>query len=407
MTETGTGRGNALIFDPFAGVSGDMLLGALLDLGLSEAWLSERVDALDLGARVVVERASRSGIDCGRVRFEVPAERQHRHLKDVLSIVEASGLAPPIVERASRVFHRIARAEAQIHGVAVERVHFHEVGALDSILDVVCVVAGIEELGYRHFFTRPVAVGTGTVEIEHGSYPLPAPATARLLDGLPVMDTPYADECTTPTGAALVAELTGGRRVPADVTWGRTGYGAGTRDPAGRPNCLRLIECSVGSTDDFDALHVIQADIDDLAPEYVAAARDPLMDAGALDVALTRVDMKKGRPGVRVEALAARSSLDSVVEALFRSTTTIGVRYWPVARVTLERVEERVEWRGHGIRLKTVRLPGGGVRSKPEFDDLVAAARDTGLTPHEVRLEVDAAGRQKAADQQREERKIP
>lgn len=404
MTRTAVGSANALIFDPFAGISGDMLLGALVDLGLPGPWLSELVDSLDLGAVVHVERADRAGIACGRVRFELPEEKGHRHLKDVLAVVEASGLGDAVTDRASRVFRRIAEAEASVHGVSVESVHFHEVGALDSILDVVCAVAGLERLGYREFFTRAVAVGSGTVEIEHGTFPLPAPATARLLRGLPVRDTGYAEECTTPTGAALLAELTGGNGAPATVRYGRSGYGAGTRDPAGRPNCLRLIECEIEAASGAEAVHEIHADLDDMAPEYVASARDTLLNAGALDVTLARVEMKKGRPGVRVEALVPASLLDAVVDALFRSTTTIGVRHWPVERVTLERSEETVEWRGHSIRMKTVRLPDGSVRRKPEYDDVALAASRTGLTPYEVRLELDVTGRGNALDRQREER---
>ena len=310
----------------------------------------------------------------------------------------AAGCSESVVARASRVFRRIAEAEAAVHGVAVERVHFHEVGALDSILDVLCAVAGLEQLGYDPCFTRPVAVGSGTVEIEHGRYPLPAPATARLLEGLPVRETGYPEECTTPTGAALLAELTGGRRPPTEVLYGRSGFGAGTRNPAGRPNCLRLIECVIGPASAAEPIHELHADIDDLAPEYVASARDALLKAGALDIAMSRVEMKKGRLGVRVEALVAASALDRVVEALFRATTTIGVRHWPVERVTLERTEETVEWRGHSIRMKVVRLPGGALRRKPEFDDVAEAARETGLTPYEVRLELDAKGRGTAPD---------
>lgn len=392
MTDTASGSAHALILDPFAGISGDMLLGALVDVGLQERWLPALVESLDLGARVSVERVMRSGIACRHVRFRIPDQERHRHLPDVLEIVEGSGLGDPVVTRASRVFRRIAEAEAAIHGVKVERVHFHEVGALDSILDVVCCIAAIEELEYTRCFTRPVAVGSGTVEIDHGSYPLPAPATARLLEGLAVRETGYAEECTTPTGAALLAELTGGQGPPPEVRYGRIGYGAGSRDPAGRPNCLRVVEVRVCAPRAGDAVHALQADLDDMAPEYVAAARDTLLEAGALDVTLARVEMKKGRPGVRVEALAAASSLDAVVEALFRSTTTIGLRHWPVERVALDRSEETVEWRGHAIRIKTVRLPDGTVRRKPEFDDVAAAARETGLTPYEVRLELDATG---------------
>ena len=375
-------RHDALIFDPFAGISGDMILGALVDVGLPAESLRDQVVSLGLGADVSVERADRSGIACQRVRFELPEERSHRHLSDVLEVVDRSGAPTEVRARAAAVFRRIAEAEAAIHGVPVERVHFHEVGALDSILDVLCGLWSLHALGYRQFYTRPVAVGTGSMKMAHGDYPLPAPATARLLAGLPVRETPYPEECTTPTGAAMLAELTDGRRPPTELTWARSGYGAGHRDPAGRPNCLRVIECAAVFG---ESLHIVQADIDDMAPEYVAAARDALLEAGAVDAVLTRVEMKKGRPGVRLEAVTPFAALEPVLERVFRGTTTIGVRYWPVERTVLERSTDVLEWRGHAIRVKRVRLPGGGSRAKPEFEDVAAAARATGLTPQEVR----------------------
>jgi pyridinium-3,5-bisthiocarboxylic acid mononucleotide nickel chelatase len=376
-----------LIFDPFAGISGDMIVGALVDLGLPAAWLHDFVASLGVPGTVVVERVDRSGIACGRVRFDVPHEHVHRHLPDVLEIVDASGAPPAVRDVAASVFRRLAEAEAAVHGVPVERVHFHEVGALDSILDVMCSIGGIQELGFGQFFTRPVAVGTGTIEIAHGTFPLPAPATARLLEGLVVRETGYPEECTTPTGAAILATLTGGAPAPRQVVYERSGYGAGSRDPRGRPNCLRLIACS--ATGAVDRVYLIQADIDDLAPEYVAAARDSLTDAGALDVTLTRGDMKKGRPGVRIEVLAPESSLSDVVDGMFVGTRTIGVRYWEVDRTVLDRAEEVVEWRGHRIRHKVVRLPDGTTRSKPEYEDVIATAKALGLAPHEVRTKLD------------------
>lgn len=377
-----------MIFDPFAGISGDMVVGALIDLGLPETWLVDFVRSLGLPATVEVERVDRSGISCARVRFEVEDETSHRHLPDLLEIVASSGVTDAVQADATAVFRRLAEAEAAVHGIAVERVHFHEVGALDSILDVLCSIGGVHELGFDRFFTRPVAIGCGTVEMEHGSFPLPAPATARLLEGLVVRETGYAEECTTPTGAAILAVLTGGAAAPGGTVYGRSGFGAGTRDPRGRPNCLRLIECRVPPAS-TGRVYLVQADIDDLAPEYVAAARDGLWDAGALDVTLTRIDMKKGRPGVRLEVLAPEASLTAVTDALFVGTRTIGVRYWEVARTTLEREDEVLEWRGQRIRRKRVRLPDGSTRAKPEYDDVIAAARALGLAPHEVRDELD------------------
>ena len=384
---------DGLIFDPFAGISGDMLLGALVDLGLEADWLRELVASLDVPGDVVVERTDRSGISCGRVRFDLPHEHSHRHLPDVLEIVDRAALPESVRQQAARVFRRLADAEAAVHGVAVEQVHFHEVGALDSILDVVCGIGGLHELGYERFFTRPVAVGSGTVEIAHGRFPLPAPATGRLLSGLPVRETGYAEEQTTPTGAALLAEVTGGAHAPVEAVYGRSGFGAGTRDPEGRPNCLRLIECQV-TEPSGPAVYVLQADVDDLAPEYVAAAREDLTDAGALDVVVTRVDMKKERPGVRLDVLVPEPKLSQVVEAMFVGTSTIGVRYWPTERAVLERTEDVVEWEGQRVRVKHVRLPNGRTRAKPEYEDVVRAARATGRAPHEVRMELDRLDRE-------------
>jgi pyridinium-3,5-bisthiocarboxylic acid mononucleotide nickel chelatase len=376
----------ALIFDPFAGISGDMVVGALVDLGLPSDWLRDTVASLAVNAKVDVERVDRSGIRCSRIHFDLPHEHAHRHLPDVLEIVERSNVSGAAKELASAIFQKLAEAEASVHGVPVEKVHFHEVGALDSILDVVCSAGGILELGFGRCFTRPVAVGTGTVEIAHGTFPLPAPATARLLEGMMVRETGYPEECTTPTGAAILAAVTAGSPPPRQVVYGATGYGAGSRDPMGRPNCLRVIACSIAEP--AGAVYVVQADVDDLSPEYVAAARDALLDAGALDVTLLRVDMKKGRPGTRVELLATGSSLADVIDALFTGTRTIGVRYWEVDRTVLDRAEEVVEWRGQRIRLKRVRLPDGSSRAKPEFEDVVAAARALGLAPHEVRAQL-------------------
>ncbi len=383
-----------LIVDPFAGISGDMFVAALLDLGLPESWLRSFVTSLGLGVEVDVARVDRSGIACTQVHFTFPEETAHRGLEDVLEIVRGCGAPEAVRERAERVFRRLGEAEAAAHGVEVDEVHFHEVGALDAIVDVLCTVAGLAELGYDRVFTRPVAVGTGTVSMAHGEYPLPGPATARLLTGLPVRETGYTEECTTPTGAALLAELTGGATAPGEVTYEAAGYGAGTRDPEGRPNCLRLLGCSFAPGDAGDGgsegqtVYALQADIDDLSPEYVAAARDALFEAGAVDVTLLRVDMKKGRPGVRLEALAPAPSLPRVVDAFYAGTSTIGVRYWRVERAVLERATELIHWRGHAIRVKRVTLPDGSTRRKPEYDDVAAAARAEGRTPYEVRAEI-------------------
>lgn len=378
-----------LIFDPFAGISGDMVLGALVDVGLETEWLEAFVASLGLkGVGVAVERVNRRGISCARVRFELPHEHAHRHLRHVLEIVESTAAPAPVRARAAEAFRRLATAEAEVHGTSVEKVHFHEVGALDAILDVLCSMAGVAELGVEACFTRPVALGSGWVDIEHGRYPLPAPATLKLLDGVPSRDSGLAGETVTPTGATILATLTGGRRPPAEFVVRRSGFGAGTRDPEDHPNALRIVLCDIEPT--TASLLMLQADVDDMPSEYLPAAQEALLAAGAVDATVASVGMKKGRPGHRIEALVPEPALERVLAALFRSTTTIGARYWPVSRPALPREEEIVAWRGQQIRRKRVRLPDGTERAKPEYDDIVRAAEATGLAPYQARLALEA-----------------
>lgn len=381
-------RSRALLFDPFAGVSGNMILGGLIDLGLGPAWLESFVADLGLGdIGVCVEHVKRRGIACTHVQFDLPHESAHRHLHHVLDIVQRSRTSDDVKRRAEQAFRALAAAEAAVHGTRIEQVHFHEVGALDAILDVLGAMAGVEALGVTEFYTRPVAVGRGWIDIEHGRFPVPAPATLRLLEGLEITGLELDGECTTPTGAAILSTLTAGRPAPGNITVEKNGFGAGTRDPEDRPNCLRIVLCQVPSA--VESLYLLQSDIDDLAPEYAAAAQDALLAAGALDVVLLQVGMKKGRPGLRIEALVTASALDDVSSALFRATPTIGLRYFPVMRPALQRADEEIEWRGHRIRRKRVTLPDGNVRAKPEFEDVVRAATALGMTPFEVRSAVE------------------
>jgi len=378
----------AVIFDPFAGISGDMTVAALLDLGLEEAWLREFITSLGLGdIRVRIERVNRHDISCAHVAFDTPPEHAHRHLRQLLEIVDRSPASPRARAWAAEAFRRIAVAEAEVHGTTIERVHFHEVGALDSILDVLCAMAGFDALGVDTFYTRPVAVGSGWVDIEHGRFPVPAPATAKLLEGVPITGFMLDGECTTPTGAAILTTLTDGRAPVPGLIPTRSGFGAGTRDPQDRPNCLRLIACE--SLPGHDAFVMIQADVDDLAPEYLPPVLDALMTAGALDAVALPVAMKKGRPGLRIEALAPESRCTAVVAALFENSPTIGVRFWPVTRPALDREIETIVWRGQTIRRKRVLLPGGGSRTKPEYEDVLEAARALDLPPWRVRLALE------------------
>jgi pyridinium-3,5-bisthiocarboxylic acid mononucleotide nickel chelatase len=379
--------GRALVFDPFAGIAGDMTLAALVDLGLPAEWLSDFVAGLGLGELgVEVERVDRSGIAATRVQLRLPHEHAHRHISDVLEIIDRARVDDGVRSPAAAAFRALAEAEAEVHGTTPERIHFHEVGALDAIVDVLGSVAGCHQLGFDTFYTRPVTVGRGTARMAHGTYPVPAPAVLKLLRGFEVRDPGFEGECTTPTGAALLRALTGGASPP--VAWSpvREGFGAGTRDPKGRPNVLRMLEVQLGGAG--DAVIVLQADVDDMSAEYAPALVEALISAGAVDASLTPLQMKKGRPGLRVEALVPPGRLAEVRRALFEGSSTIGVRWWWADRAVLQRSEIRLSWEGEEIRAKVTTLPGGGQRIKPEYEDVVSVAERLGMAPYRLQERV-------------------
>jgi pyridinium-3,5-bisthiocarboxylic acid mononucleotide nickel chelatase len=371
----------ALIFDPFAGISGDMTVAALLDAGLPLDWLREFVAGLALGdLGVDVERTDRRGIACTRLVLRLPHEHAHRHLADVVRIIDGTGVQPEVREGAVRAFTLLAEAEASVHGTTPDRVHFHEVGALDAIVDVLCAVAGAHALGARAYYTRPVALGRGWVDMAHGHYPVPPPAVLKLLRGIAVRDPEFEGECTTPTGAAILQALTGGAPPPTTYVPVAMGFGAGSRDPHDRPNCLRVVLADVDEAGG-DGVVVVQCDVDDLPAEYVPSLMEAVWAAGAVECTATPVLMKKGRPGLRIEALAPPARLDEVQSALFRAGSSIGLRHWAADRRTLPRAVETVEWRGGEVRVKRSALPGGGERAKPEYEDVAREASRLGITP--------------------------
>ncbi len=372
----------ALIFDPFSGISGDMTVAALLDIGLPLDWLQAFAAGLNLGpVEVGAKRVQRLGITCTQLTLRLPHEHAHRHLSDVRGIIHGTQLSGWVKEKADDAFTRLAIAEAEVHGTTPDRVHFHEVGALDAIFDVLGAMAGCAELGFGDFYTRPVTLGRGWVDMAHGHFPVPPPAVVKLLQGIEVRDPNLEGECTTPTGAAVLQALTGGRAAPASYVPVSSGYGAGARDPKDRPNCLRLIAAQVNGGAGEEELLMMQSDIDDLVPEFVPPLITAMIEAGALDCTATPLLMKKGRPGLRVEALLPPSAKAAVAGALFAASSSLGFRAWSVQRTSLERREETVEWRGQRIRVKRSSLPGHGERAKPEFEDVLAAAGALGMEP--------------------------
>src|SRR6266699_1348992 len=288
-------------------------------------------------------------------------------------------------ERATQAFRLLGEAEGRVHGVAPEKVHLHEVGAVDAVLDILGAIEGFEQLGVEAVYHWPVALGHGWVEAAHGRLPVPAPATAILLEGLDVTSGgPVEGEATTPTGATLLRVLSAGRP-PAEWRLVRTGWGAGQRDPKHYPNALRIMLAEQAA--EAGRVALLATGVDDMSPEYVEPLRQALTAAGALDVQTWPVQMKKGRQGFRVEVMVPESLAEAVTAELFRHSTTAGVRRWVAERATLPRHQLTVRLDGVAVRVKV--LDGGSVRVKPEYDDVLAAARALGRPPLEVARAVE------------------
>jgi len=434
--------GRVLYFDCFSGASGDMMLGALVDLGVPLAGLREALaGVVPAGCRLTATRVSRSGI--GAVRFVVsegdaapgpdghghdhgePGHRHdgahehgrgthihyhpggqahahshdepaaeprpeaadghaaHRGLPEILAMIAGSGLPAAVKDRASALFERLGRVEAGIHQVPVEQVHFHEVGALDSIVDIVGAVWAIDTLGASRIVASPLNTGGGTVRSAHGVLPVPAPATLGLLEGVPSYGTEGAGELVTPTGALLVAGHASSFGPMPPMTVRKIGYGAGRRDVPGRPNVLRAVlgdEPGGG----HGRILSIECNVDDMNPQFFGGLFDRLLGAGALDVFFTPVHMKKNRPGTLVTVLAPPSAREAMSEVLFRETTTIGIRYHEVDRECLSREWTTVTTRFGPVRIKIARRGDAVVNAAPEFDDCAALAASANVAVREV-----------------------
>jgi pyridinium-3,5-bisthiocarboxylic acid mononucleotide nickel chelatase len=398
------------ILDPAAGISGDMLLGALIAAGAEPDWLRGIPGRLGLpGVRVEVSQVDRAGIRATKVDVVLPEGSReepsapvehhghehggdhahahghgaHRHVGDLLGILERAPLSPWVRERAVRAFTLLGEAEGRIHGVPAAAVALHEVGAVDALVDIVGAVEGFEQLGITRIYHRPVAVGSGWVRAAHGVIPVPAPATAVLLEGIEVgPNGPVVGEATTPTGAALLRALSSGAPPARWRAVAAGAWGAGGRNPEGYPNALRLIVAEPAQ--EAGEAVLLSTDLDDLSPEYLDPLREALFAAGALDVQLWGTQMKKGRAGFRIEVVVSPGEADSVADALFRHSTTAGLRRQVVERITLGRQELELDvGDGMRVRVKILEAPGGP-RVKPEYDDVAAVARRTGRPAHEV-----------------------
>jgi uncharacterized protein (TIGR00299 family) protein len=403
-----------LYFDCFSGAAGDMILAALLDAGLPLEALRNALGSLGVDHELVVERVMRGGIaathvsvrdkqhnvshahqhassddhthshDPGDPQTSSHSHHEHRTLAEIAAIIDRSGVSAAGKARAKALFQRIAQAEASIHNMPLERVHLHEVGALDSIIDIVGAVFALEWFGADEIVSSPINVGGGTVQIAHGTFPVPAPATLQLLTGVPVYSSGLQAELVTPTGALIISDYSSSfGPLPAMVTQ-HIGYGAGAKDFPGAPNVLRVVIGERAHEASASSIIQIECEIDDMNPQIFGPLLDHLLGAGALDVFYTPVQMKKNRPGVLITVLAPPDARETVSGILFTETTTIGLRYQTMTREVLDREVVTVETPVGGIRFKVAIRRGRVVNAAPEFEDCTRLAAEKGLPLKEV-----------------------
>jgi uncharacterized protein (TIGR00299 family) protein len=373
--------------DAYSGISGDMLVGALADAGADRDAITAAIAALEIGAAVSFEKVKRRGI--GATKFHVAVEHQHahRHLSHIVKIVEKAALPARAKTNALAVFQKLGEAEAEVHQVPIEKVHFHEVGAADSIADIVGACLAFELLAVDRIVCSPVNVGSGTVKTEHGILPVPAPATARLLTGVPIYARGPELELTTPTGAAVAVTLAASFGVLPPMIISRTGFGAGGYDFEQHANVLRVILGEPTGAAEALTVAVIEANIDDLNPQILAYAMERLLAAGALDVTLTPIVMKKGRPGHLLRVVAQPEDREALAQIVFAETSTLGMR--------LHTAERRVQAR----TFVDVETPHGKVRIKvasdgafaPEYEDCRKLAQESGVALKQIIAEANYA----------------
>jgi pyridinium-3,5-bisthiocarboxylic acid mononucleotide nickel chelatase len=392
----------ALYLDCFSGISGDMLLGALVDLGVPLARLRAGLKRLPVaGYRIGAAPVRRGRLGGTRVRVEVAGRQPRRTPDGIRRLIDRSGLPARVRQQALRAFEVLVAAEARVHRIPAARVHLHEVGAVDAIVDIVGAMIGLEALGWPRVVCSPLHVGSGMVRMEHGTFPIPGPATAEILRGRPTYATHVDGELVTPTGATLAVTLAESFGPLPSMRVRRIGYGAGSREIPDHPNLLRLL---LGDLVDAAAVRetvlVVETTIDDLTPQIYGHLMDRLFDAGALEVFYTPIQMKKNRPGTKVTVILPEFRLEEISRVIFRETTTIGFRYLPMGRIELSRTMETVRTPYGPVRMKISYHNGEEVQATPEYEDCRTLSLRTGVALKEIqraawtaRLDTRRAGR--------------
>lgn len=374
--------------DAFSGISGDMTVGALIDAGAPSTAVIDALETLATGARYEVEKTRRGGMAASKFRVHLSGEPQkHRHLPHIFEIIERSSIAARAKQNAALVFQRLAEAEAQVHGVGIEKIHFHEVGAADSIADIVGACVALDLLNVDEVAASAINVGSGTVNTEHGVLPVPAPATANLLTGKPVYSRGPAMELTTPTGAAIAVALGSSFGAMPPMRISSIGYGAGDRDFKESPNVLRVLIGERNGAPESTVVSVMEANIDDSSPQVLGYALDRLMEAGALDVSLSPLQMKKNRPGTLLKVIAKPQDQEALAQLIFAETSTLGLRIYSAERRVESRSIVEVETPHGRVRVKV----SGNGSFAPEYEDCREIAAGTGVPLKEVLAAASAA----------------
>lgn len=365
-------------FDASSGASGDMILGALLDLGVDAALFKQKMAGLHLPVEIAVRRVRRGGFGAVKVDIRVKGhEHIERTLADVERIIRRSRFSPSVKDKALAIFERLFVAEAKVHGRRLKEAHLHEAGADDALVDVVGAAFLLDELGAGDVYCSPLNVGSGWVKTSHGVLSVPPPAVVELLKNAPVYSAWVESELVTPTGAAIVSTLTKRFTKLPELVYERIGCGAGTKEFPEIPNILRAFYGEALSFDEARHIYIIEATLDDASPQLLAHFLERAFEEGAMDATLSPVVMKKNRLGTKLTLLASVDKMDALIEAVFRETTSIGVRYYPVGRRVLEREFRTVRVGGEKVGIKVATLGGRPVNVQPEYEDLLKAARKT------------------------------
>jgi len=384
-----------LYFDCFAGASGNMILGALVALGVDEKELVEQIKLLNItDFEIEFTTKDKSGISATHAEVKVPHEHAHRHLHTIEKIINDSELSDSVKKRAAGIFRKLAEAEAKIHGIEIQKVHFHEVGAMDAIIDVVGTCIGFEMLGVEKFVCSRIHVGSGFAKMAHGKFPVPPPAVAELLQNAPIYSTEIEGELITPTGAAIISYICEEFGNLPEMTVEKTAYGAGTRDYKDFPNALRLILGEVQNSKfkiQNSKLLQIETNLDDVSPEILGFVMEKAFDLGAMDCWFTPIQMKKNRPATLVSILCKPSEKEKFINLLISETPTLGVRVREVERICLAREISKVETKFGEISVKIARFGEKIVNIKPEFEILKEIAGRENLPLREVEAEVRKA----------------